>query len=198
MLRMRAYRQGLLVLTVLALGLAACTAGPAAETATATPSPAPLTEQPQPTPEPGPTEAPAGTPTEAPDDPYDYDYPAPAPATSSPSAGDATLSAADSAEHGAYLAGPEGFALYIFTNDSPGASSCTDACAEAWPPLTVAMGETPTAGEGVTGTLDTIVREDGTYQVTYNDAPLYYFAADTAAGETSGEGVGGVWFLAQP
>ena len=43
-----------------------------------------------------------------------------------------------------------------------------------------------------------ITRDDGTNQVTFKLIPLYYFAGDSAAGDTNGEGVGGVWHLATP
>ena len=35
-------------------------------------------------------------------------------------------------------------------------------------------------------------------QVTYNDWPLYYYAADSAPGDTNGEGSGGVWYVVDP
>jgi len=35
-------------------------------------------------------------------------------------------------------------------------------------------------------------------QVTYNGAPLYYFASDSKAGDVTGQGVGNVWFAATP
>ena len=55
------------------------------------------------------------------------------------------------------------------------------------------------AGEGVDSTLlGTITRDDGTTQITYNGWPLYYFADDTAAGDTNGQGMEGVWFLVSP
>jgi predicted lipoprotein with Yx(FWY)xxD motif len=77
---------------------------------------------------------------------------------------------------------------------------CSGACATAWPPLT-ATGA-PTAGTGVTASdLGTINRSDGTKQVTYAGHPLYYFAGDTAAGQTSGEGSNGFgapWYLVAP
>ncbi len=43
------------------------------------------------------------------------------------------------------------------------------------------------------------MRADGTAQVTHDGRPLYYFAHDTAAGQTNGEGIkgfGGVWHVA--
>jgi predicted lipoprotein with Yx(FWY)xxD motif len=50
--------------------------------------------------------------------------------------------------------------------------------------------------EGADGALlGTIIRDDGTVQVTYNDLPLYYFANDAKPGDTVGQNVGGVWFV---
>ena len=60
------------------------------------------------------------------------------------------------------------------------------------------MADDATAGTGVTGALGTITRDDGTMQVTLGGTPLYYFGADKAAGDTNGQGLGEVWFLAGP
>lgn len=96
--------------------------------------------------------------------------------------------------HGAYLADGEGQALYIYSADPKGESTCIDDCALNWPPL-IAEGEL-TAGTGVAATLlGTITRSDGVEQVTYSGLPLYYFAQDTAPGDVNGQGMGGVWFL---
>ena len=46
--------------------------------------------------------------------------------------------------------------------------------------------------------LTIITRDDGTKQLAYNARPLYCFAADTASGQTGGDGVGGVWHIAAP
>ncbi len=35
-------------------------------------------------------------------------------------------------------------------------------------------------------------------QVAINGMPLYYYKADSAAGDTTGQGVGGKWFVASP
>ena len=88
-----------------------------------------------------------------------------------------------------------GNTLYMFDNDTAGVSSCNEGCAANWPPLMV-DGEA-TAGDGV-GTLATITRDDGTTQVTHNDQPLYYYAADAAPGDRNGDGVGGVWHIVEP
>lgn len=39
---------------------------------------------------------------------------------------------------------------------------------------------------------------DGKRQWAYNGKPLYLFAKDTKPGDTTGDGVGGVWHLAKP
>jgi predicted lipoprotein with Yx(FWY)xxD motif len=108
----------------------------------------------------------------------------------------ATIGTGSSATLGAYLTGAGGMTLYIRTSDPAGGSSCTGGCATAWPPLAVAAGAQPVAGTGVTGTLATFTRSDGALQVTYNGHALYYYATDTKPGDTTGQGVGGVWFVA--
>jgi predicted lipoprotein with Yx(FWY)xxD motif len=85
-----------------------------------------------------------------------------------------------------------GFTLYSFAPDTATASKCTGACAQIWPPVTGPAA----AGQGVTGTLGTITRSDGSKQVTYNGHPLYTYTADTAPGQAKGNGInveGGVW-----
>ena len=74
---------------------------------------------------------------------------------------------------GTSLVGPNGHTLYVFTQDTDGTSTCTDDCATTWPPFTVEAGATIEPGEGVTGDLAIIERDDGTSQVTYDDMPLY-------------------------
>ncbi len=101
-------------------------------------------------------------------------------------------------ELGSFLVGPDGMTLYLFTNDAPGASNCYDECAVRWPPLLIPEGQQPTAGEGVTGKLGVIKRQDDTYQVTYNDMPLYYWFRDVVPGDATGQNVGGVWFVVSP
>lgn len=122
-----------------------------------------------------------------------------APAASAAEGGEAyEVGTGTDASAGPYLTGENGMTLYTFTKDSPGASVCDGQCATNWPPFTLGSGETVKAGAGVTGTFATITRSDGTAQVTYNDKPLYYFAADKKAGDVVGQGVGGVWFVAAP
>ena len=99
---------------------------------------------------------------------------------------------------GAFLTGEDGKTLYILTKDSAGTSTCTGGCASAWPPFTLDEGETVSAGSGITATIGTIKRPDGSDQVAINGQPLYYFSGDSAAGDTNGQGSNGVWFVAAP
>jgi predicted lipoprotein with Yx(FWY)xxD motif len=101
----------------------------------------------------------------------------------------------DSDKYGEFLTGENGMTLYLFTPDTTSASNCNDQCAANWPPFTIESGETVKGGEGVTGTFGTITRADGTTQVTFAGHPLYYFAADKAAGDTNGEGLNDKWYL---
>lgn len=105
-----------------------------------------------------------------------------------------------SGSHGTYLVSSSGRALYLWMGDKAGKSSCSGACAGAWPPLTVSG--TPTGSGSVTAAdLGTITRSDGTKQVTYKGHPLYYFAGDPGSGTTTGEGsdgFGAKWWLVAP
>jgi predicted lipoprotein with Yx(FWY)xxD motif len=98
---------------------------------------------------------------------------------------------------GPILIDSQGRTLYLWQADTGAKSTCTGACATAWPPL-VTTGK-PTAGTGVTSSLlGTTKRANGTEQVTYNAHPLYRFAGDTAPGQTNGQGsrgFGALWYV---
>jgi predicted lipoprotein with Yx(FWY)xxD motif len=85
----------------------------------------------------------------------------------------------------------EGRTLYVFTADSGTTTACTGGCATAWPAL-VAPAK---AGSGVTGAVTEATQSGGVKQVALNGHLLYYYAADAAPGATSGQGVGGKWFV---
>lgn len=117
---------------------------------------------------------------------------APASAAQGPAgASGATIEMAGSASLGAILTGANGLTLYTHAGDGPTSSTCTADCATAWPPLTVPAGAQPVAGARVTGSLGTLARADGTTQVTYDGAPLYYWQGDAKAGDVTGNGVNG-------
>lgn len=106
------------------------------------------------------------------------------------------LSVASDPNLGNYLVAANGMTLYTYAPDQPNVSVCTGGCATAWPPYTVTG--TPTAGSGVSGTLGTYTRADGSTQLTYNGHPLYFYIKDKNPGDTTGQGVGGVWYVVQP
>ena len=120
------------------------------------------------------------------------------PAASAAAGGETYNVAAATGAVGSYLTGEGGKTLYTFKPDSANTSTCTDGCATAWPPFTASAQDTVKAGAGVSGKLSTFARPDGTLQVAYNGAPIYYFQGDAKAGETNGQGVGGKWFVAAP
>ena len=91
------------------------------------------------------------------------------------------------------LTDSQGMTLYWFAIDTSSASKCTGSCATYWPPVKGPV----TAGSGVTGTLGTITRSDGTMQATYDGHPLYTYVGDKAPGQAKGNGLnlsGGVWY----
>lgn len=123
---------------------------------------------------------------------------APSAGGSAAAGGETYTVVAASGSVGAYLTGEGGKTLYAFTPDSPDTTTCVDACAQTWPPFVVESADTLKAGDGVAGTLTTFARPDGTMQVAYNRIPMYYFAKDAKAGDTSGQGINGKWFVAAP
>ena len=91
---------------------------------------------------------------------------------------------------GRVLVNSQGLTLYLYNKDiKPGLSSCTDICAQVWPPLIVTG--TPTYGTGLTSSMfSTITRTDGSHQLAVNGKPLYRFSSDTVPGATQGQGEG--------
>ncbi|MFN2609065.1 MAG: hypothetical protein ABR511_14430 [Acidimicrobiales bacterium] len=113
----------------------------------------------------------------------------------------ATVAVATNAQFGSILTDPaSGKTLYTRDTDPAGASSCTGGCASTWPPLVMAAGGSgPQAPNGVSGALTTAARPDDAtkLQVLLNGKALYAYAGDSAAGDTKGDGVGGIWHVAK-
>jgi predicted lipoprotein with Yx(FWY)xxD motif len=102
--------------------------------------------------------------------------------------------------HGTYLTGASGRALYMWVGDSNQASSCSGDCAAMWPPVIATARPAPASGVSA-ARLSTILRSDGSEQVSYRGHPLYYYAADAGPGTTRGEGsdsFGARWWLVAP
>ena len=141
---------------------------------------------------------PQATPTQAP--------PAQAPAAQAPanqaptaaaSSGPVMVNVGKNDTLGSFLVDDKGMSLYLYTPDTPNASTCYDKCATAWPPLLTTGNAV--AGAGVDASkFGTTTRTDGTTQVTYNSWPLYYFAKDKQPGDVTGQGIGTVWYLISP
>ena len=97
---------------------------------------------------------------------------------------------------GKFFTDAKGMTLYIFKKDSPGKSACSGPCVEKWP---LYSSEKVAAPGGVKAEdFGTITREDGKKQTTYKGMPLYYFAGDKKAGDVTGQGMGNVWYVANP
>jgi predicted lipoprotein with Yx(FWY)xxD motif len=137
-----------------------------------------------------PTTEPAESPTASPSEPSE---------TPSSSGRETEVESEDSSL-GVILTDGKGNTLYAFDPDAQGAPTCYDDCAAAWPPF-IAKGELKAGGNSDdldAGLLDTVERDDGGSQVTYNGWPLYFFSGDEAPGDTNGQGSGDVWHVISP
>ena len=109
---------------------------------------------------------------------------------------ESTVKLAEDATFGKILTDPDGTSLYFFSLDTKDTSACLAGCLNAWP---VFYSEEIIVDAGLdAGDFATIDRTDGAKQTTYKGWPLYYFAGDGAAGDTSGDGVNDVWYIGKP
>lgn len=117
-----------------------------------------------------------------------------------------TVKLTTSATLGKHLTDSLGRTLYFFTRDVAGTNTCTGGCASLWPVFYKPNLTQDALAEGLNITdFGTITTSDGRQQTTYKGWPIYYYAPVTngvntqeLAGETKGENVGGVWFVAKP
>jgi predicted lipoprotein with Yx(FWY)xxD motif len=97
---------------------------------------------------------------------------------------------------GPILVDARGRTLYLFEKDRNGVSMCSSSCTAYWPSLT--SHGAPRAGSGVRQALLALGKaHNGLRQVLYAGHPLYTFAGDKRAGQTSGEGLtnfGAGWY----
>jgi predicted lipoprotein with Yx(FWY)xxD motif len=100
------------------------------------------------------------------------------------------------ADLGDILVTQDGFTLYVFMpDDGAGTATCTEACANTWPPLEDNQGEAPAPLSAADfSTTD----NGGTDQVVFMGWPLYRYSGDSAAGDTNGQGLGGQWYVMSP
>ncbi|CDP51000.1 COG4315 family predicted lipoprotein [Paradevosia shaoguanensis] len=88
------------------------------------------------------------------------------------------------------LTDAKGMTLYTYDKDEAGKTNCYDKCATNWPPLAA------DASAKADGDFSIVDRTDGTKMWAYKGKPLYLWVKDTKAGDTTGDGVGGVWHTA--
>ncbi|MEP7142279.1 MAG: hypothetical protein ABI707_05395 [Ferruginibacter sp.] len=105
------------------------------------------------------------------------------------------------AQVGSHLVDKDGKTLYIFANDVSGVSNCTGGCLTTWAPYTK-DDATTTFSDGISSSdFATITLASGAKQTTYKGWPLYYYTPGgtvETAGQTTGEGIGNIWFVAKP
>ena len=117
-------------------------------------------------------------------------------ATTASAGSKATVKTAKSTTFGTVLVDSTGRALYRYTPDTKGHSTCTGQCLAFWPALLVKASAKPVAGPGVKASLlGTIKAAHGMRQVTYAGYPLYRFKQDSKAGEFEGQGTDGSWYV---
>lgn len=129
-----------------------------------------------------------------------------APVSSSPStstssgasAAGATALKTGSTTLGTVVVDGKGLTAYVFDKDTAGSgmSVCSGQCATQWPAIE-ARSDHPTV-QDVTGTVGTITGVDGKKQVTLDGHPLYTYAGDSSAGDVTGQGFGGIWWVVAP
>ena len=105
----------------------------------------------------------------------------------------------DAGANGPILIGFNGLPVYTFDKDTVASSTCYATCALNWPPYLVgAEDNVSNVKSGVVGKTDTIIRADGSIQLTYNGKPLYFYGKDMPGKAPTGDGVNGVWKIATP
>jgi len=112
----------------------------------------------------------------------------------------ATVATKSAGNLGTILVDAKGRTLYLFLADKSTKSTCTGACAQAWPPL-LTSGAPKTGSGAKKNLLSTSKRSGGKKQVTYNGHPLYFYAGDSKPGQTTGQGLnqfGALWYVVNP
>jgi predicted lipoprotein with Yx(FWY)xxD motif len=99
---------------------------------------------------------------------------------------------------GSVVTGVGGRTLYYLSTETSTSIQCTGTCTQTWFPYVLAAGSRVAVATGVTGSVSSTVRPNGTTQVTYDGHPVYYFAGDSAPGQANGQGADGTWFVLSP
>ncbi|WP_433286324.1 peptidase inhibitor family I36 protein [Pseudonocardia sp. CA-142604] len=110
------------------------------------------------------------------------------------------LQAVNNPQIGVYVTDSAGMTLYRSAADStnPPQSTCDSNCAATFPPLVVGpSAKIYTAGVNASS-VGYVQRSDGTYQVTINGSPMYYYWQDQQPGQINGQGVANNWSTVSP
>ena len=82
-------------------------------------------------------------------------------------------------------------AIYCFDKDKFARSNCNAACAMTWRPVLATENARPL------GDWTIVVRADANKQWAYKGKPVYTYAQE-APGQTTGDGIQGLWHVVQP
>ena len=93
---------------------------------------------------------------------------------------------------GNVLTDNSGMTLYTFIKDKYKLSNCNNGCAAKWPPLFAQKNSVNS------GRFSVITRADNSKQWALDGKPLYKWFKDKKPGDTTGNGVKSVWFVAKP
>lgn len=143
-------------------------------------------------------EAPSSSPPAASLSPSNSPSPTPTVEPTATAAPGTTIASGDS-QFGSMLFDLNNQAIYIWELEPTGTPACYDDCALAWPPV-LTNGAPVADGAVDQQLLGTVMRSDGSTQVTYNGHPLYYYAHE-GPGEVLCHNVathGGLWWVMQP
>ena len=127
--------------------------------------------------------------------------PPPAAAPAAPAAtGGPQLTARQQPGVGTVVTDTDGYTLYRFDKDKakPPASTCVDACAVKWPPVTVDPKGKLTLDGVDKAAIGLVARPDGSTQLTLGGWPVYRYSGDAAPGAAAGQGLSGTWFAVAP
>ncbi|MFD9593632.1 SCO0930 family lipoprotein [Kitasatospora sp. NPDC059973] len=120
------------------------------------------------------------------------------PKPAQPDQGQVQISVVDNPQLGQVMVDGQGRTLYHFGKDTawPMRSNCEGQCLKTWPP---APPVSPDKVKGVDPKLiGKLQRPDGTWQLSINCTPAYYYAGDQGYGDALGNGIDGLWSAINP
>ncbi len=130
--------------------------------------------------------------------PYGNTTPTVTPTSTTPSS-QYTVMTSSTSQLGTFLVDGQGKTLYNFTIDSKDKSVCTGSCIAVWPVFYASTITVPSSLSAAD--FSQFQRSDGSMQTAYKGEPLYYYAGDTKAGDTTGQGLfqfNGYWYVVPP